>query len=378
MANLKIAIFKHGDVCAELRSQLAGNEPPHSYISEIVNLSALGELHIAGHSSKAAKYQHEDVYCDTFHRGEALLSHARFYLDHWKYLRRVDPDVVVVLHPWELLVIPFVWCRIRKRKFLPCIPKLPASTHAGWVRKYFVKLVIRPLLRKSQVILVRSGPIQKQLNSWGIDDRRIIIYLPPYDKEFFACEKLLPTDNSDFNIVFIGRLVKLKGIYDLLKIFEQVLAKVPSAKLFVIGNGPEHVSMRQWAESRSIGASVTFIGEVPQKDIYGYLAPADVAVLPSYQEGLGKTALEALLAGVPVLATDGTGFSQFIRHGDNGFLFAPGHVGEFSNALIELYHDEEALARLKHGALGTREDIMNNLKTFASCVKDFVRNRRNC
>lgn len=376
-SELKIAIVKNGDVCAELRSALSGNEPMHSYISEIVTLQSLGQLHVLGYASAPDHYQYKEVYCQTFRKVGTLWSGREYYLGVWRYLAKFEPDVVVVLNPWELLVVPYLWSRLRQRDVVPCLPKPPESESVGLLRRIFVKAVIKPFLRSSGIVLARSNLIKKQMIDWGIDEARISVYLPRYTNEFFECDTMLRKDERHFNLVFLGRLVKLKGVYDLIKIVERVSSRVPNVRLQILGDGAELANMKKQVQATHTTQFVTFVGEIPQKEVYCYLAPADLAVLPSYQEGLGKTALEALLAGVPVLATDGTGFTEFIRHGVNGYLFRAGDIAAFADCICELYHDRDRLARMKVSALETRHYIMSGSMTFSSCVRNYVeRNSR--
>ncbi len=374
---MKTFILKNGDVCQELRNLRDGKEPAHSYIAEIFSLRTLGQLHVGGHADKADRESWHNVHGVTFARGRSAAGQFRVHRALWRYLREVDPDLVVVLHPWELLLVPYLWSRIKDRRFVPCLPKPVIADNMSGSRRLLARAAIRPVLSRVPRILARCDFIKDGLGAWGVDPVKVTVYTPNYTKDFFQKERALPLEPGDFNIVFIGRLVRLKGVFDILRILKSALTSVPCAKLFVVGEGPERGALEEMAEEMGIGRSVVFLGEVPGKDVYGYLAPADLALLPSYQEGIGKTALEALLAGVPVLATSGTGFTQFIRHGENGYLFPPGSVKEFSRKLVDLYRDREALSGLRERAARTGEEILQGSRTFAMCIEEIAADWKN-
>ncbi len=369
---MKILILKNGDVSAELDRLSAGNEPSYSYISEIFTLRSFGSLYVLGHSKQPNVSSYQGVKATTIARQRSALSEIKAELQIWKHLSKIQPDVVIVLHAYELLVVPYLWSRITKTPFLPCIAGQPEPENVRLLRRLLIKLVIRPLLRTCPRILARAELIKADLVNWRIPEERISVYLPPYTNEFFECKHLLPIRQDRFNIVFIGRLVMLKGVFDVIEIVKKVIEKEPAIHLFIVGFGPERVAMEQMVHDFGMKGMTTFVGEVPQAEVYGYLAPADVALLPSHSEGLGKTALEALLSGLPVLATQGTGLTEFVRHDYNGYLLPKGDIDGFERALTGLVADSSRLALLKKNARATRDTIMGNSETFGSIVADFV------
>lgn len=83
-----------------------------------------------------------------------------------------------------------------------------------------------------------------------------------------------------------------------------------------------------------------------RSDMAAVLRRAHVACLPAYRAGLSQFLIEAAAAGLPIVATDGPGGREIVRHGENGFLVPPGHVGELARALARLCEDPMLRARL--------------------------------
>jgi glycogen(starch) synthase len=118
-------------------------------------------------------------------------------------------------------------------------------------------------------------------------------------------------------VLFVGRLVREKGVEVLIDAMPEVLAAHPEAKLVVAGGG-WWGNLAAQASARGIGRKVAFAGFVPDADLPRLYAVADVAVFPSLYEPFGIVALEAMAAGVPVVTSDIGGFREVVRHGETG------------------------------------------------------------
>lgn len=115
--------------------------------------------------------------------------------------------------------------------------------------------------------------------------------------------------------VFVGRLVPVKDV----ALLVEAVARTPDVRLEVIGDGPEFERLRELA-ARIAAGRVTFRGAIDHAAVLSRLAAADVLVLASAHEGLPHVALEALVAGTPVVAVRSEGLAQIVDHDDNGLL----------------------------------------------------------
>lgn len=144
--------------------------------------------------------------------------------------------------------------------------------------------------------------------------------------------------NATFDVLFLGILGHRKGIYDLLASWTEVLAAVPNARLLIGGNG-EVEQATAMAEKLGISDSVVFLGWVDQHQKAELLSTADSFVLPSYNEGLPMSVLEAMSYKVPVVTTNVGGIPELIDNDINGLMIEPGDQAALSNALIKLGGD---------------------------------------
>jgi glycosyltransferase involved in cell wall biosynthesis len=141
---------------------------------------------------------------------------------------------------------------------------------------------------------------------------------------------------------FVGRLVEQKAPEILIRSIARVAKAVPGARLVVVGSGPLGDSLRELAAQLHVADRIHWLGEC---DARQYLAAFDAFALPSRKEGLPYVILEALAAGLPVVATDSAGVEILVKTGENGIVVPRDDAGAFGNALAELLADPLRLAR---------------------------------
>lgn len=154
-------------------------------------------------------------------------------------------------------------------------------------------------------------------------------------------------------VLFLGRIEDAKGMPELLRAFADLRGSVPDVELVCAGSGGIEAAARQ-AEALGIGGAVRFPGWVGEAEKRAWLARASVFVLPSRAEGLPMSLLEAMAAGVPVVASAVGGIPDVVKHGVNGLLVAPGDTLDLLRAMRRLLREPQLAAAL--GAAG-RETV---------------------
>src|SRR5438445_695162 len=159
-------------------------------------------------------------------------------------------------------------------------------------------------------------------------------------------------------IVTVGRLSAQKRIPLLLEAVAQLRATGRGLPLTIVGDGPERPALERRAAGLEVADLVRFLGEVPPARIPDVLGDADVFAFPAIGEGLGLAAAEALMLGVPIVATrDGGGITDIVPSNGAGRLVQP-DAREFARALRELADtpDSRRLAAEAGAALRRRFD----------------------
>ncbi len=162
-------------------------------------------------------------------------------------------------------------------------------------------------------------------------------------------------------LLFVGRLVPAKGVLFLL----ETIARIEDAILDVAGDGPQRNFLEAKVASLGIGQRVRFLGYQSQAQVSELLRHADVFVMASFAEGLPVVLMEAMAAGVPVVATRIAGIPELVDDGQNGFLVPPGEPVVASTAVHQLLQDAELRNRF---AIAGRAKVERefNLDTEAS------------
>jgi len=153
-----------------------------------------------------------------------------------------------------------------------------------------------------------------------------------------------------------ARLVPEKDHFTLLRAFAAVVAEVPGAELQIAGDGPLRDRLAALSQELNLATCVTFLGALP--DTAQFLSQLDIFVLSSLNEGLPLALLEAMAAGLPVVATRAGGVDEAARDGYNAFLAAPGDSDDLAQAMIRMARTQD-LAQM--GALG-REIVQDHFR----------------
>jgi phosphatidylinositol alpha-mannosyltransferase len=170
------------------------------------------------------------------------------------------------------------------------------------------------------------------------------------DVERFSApaEPLPELDDGKLNILFLGRLEKRKGLSYLLRAFVQVKAALPNTRLVIAGGYDERQkrAYQHWVDETGV-RDVVFVGFVPLETLPRYHHSCQVFCAPNTgNESQGIVLLEAMAAGLPVVASNIDGFAQVITHGVEGMLVRPKDGDALAAALIDVARDADLRATM--------------------------------
>lgn len=150
---------------------------------------------------------------------------------------------------------------------------------------------------------------------------------------------------------FVGRLVREKGLPELLRAISIARRRVPAVRLLVIGGTLESERdvrtrrlLHEIVDESNLGEAVCFAG--PRIDVDRLLRGLDLFVLPSHREGMPRSIIEAMASGLPVVATDIRGCREEVVQGVNGLLVPAEDPARLAEALVELLTDEARRRRM--------------------------------
>jgi phosphatidyl-myo-inositol alpha-mannosyltransferase len=196
-----------------------------------------------------------------------------------------------------------------------------------------------------------SGAARHFISRYFPGDYRIIPNGVDLDR-FTAAEPFEELRDGTLNILFVGRLEERKGFIHLLKAYHRLRKRHVDARLLVVGGGPKLREYKRFVGLRRI-RDVEFLGRVSDEDKVRYFASADVFAAPNTgQESFGIVLLEAMAAGVPIVASDIHGFKRVVERNVQGLLVEPRNPRALAAGLYALARDPEL--RHEMGEAGRR------------------------
>jgi glycosyltransferase involved in cell wall biosynthesis len=200
-----------------------------------------------------------------------------------------------------------------------------------WLREQPRYALIRAGRRHFDRVLACSRWVQRELALSGIVSEHLTLPIPPPGPVFQRAPAREPL------FVYCGRLDPLKGIDLLLRAFARLRAIAPTAVLRIVGRGSQREMLEELAMAPGLAGSVQFRGWVPPTEVEHELADAWALVVPSlWAEPLGLVALEAIVRGVPVIASANGGLGEVVRHGTSGLVFSNGDEAALFEHLVSI------------------------------------------
>jgi glycosyltransferase involved in cell wall biosynthesis len=157
---------------------------------------------------------------------------------------------------------------------------------------------------------------------------------------------------ASMEILTVGRLAPMKGFSVLLDAMAELGRAGVAARLVVVGDGPERPKLEAQTRQLELGSRVHFAGALGTPEVAACLAAADVFCLPSFAEGVPVVLMEAMQAGLPVVATRVMGIPELVDEELSGLLVPPGRSEPLAAALARLAGDAPLRQRL--GAAGAQ------------------------
>ncbi|MBD3179063.1 MAG: glycosyltransferase [Candidatus Latescibacteria bacterium] len=223
----------------------------------------------------------------------------------------------------------------------PVICKIACSGESGELvkarRRYFAPIFFS-LFRRIDAAAALSEEIRGELIDAGIDEGKIRVIPNGIDPSTFhplpESEKRKKREELGLQgyrhlLIFTGRLTRQKGLDILLKSLRMIAER--DFMLLIAGRGELEAELRENASNLGLEQKVRFLG--PVKDVLSLYQAGDIFVLPSRQEGLSNSLLEAMSSGMKVVATGISGSSRVIENGISGLLVRPEEPEELAGAL---------------------------------------------
>jgi len=253
---------------------------------------------------------------------------------------------------------------------VPYVVSLRGADVPGFSEKYdtfylFAKPLVRFLWHRAEAVIPNSTGLTDlakktdsrqpmQIIQNGVDTE---VFRPHREKR--AAEPIIFLSTS--------RLTQRKGIHHLIEAFAIASGKTAKPiELHLIGEGEQRSILEERVRALGIVEKVKFIGRVEHEHLSGYYQRSHVFVLPSKNEGMSNSALEALASGLPLIVAGTGGMAELVADGVNGLFIDPENAESFATVLVRIADEPELVSRL-----GTESRTRAEVRSWAHVAQNF-------
>jgi glycosyltransferase involved in cell wall biosynthesis len=213
-----------------------------------------------------------------------------------------------------------------------------------------VEALKRKFVRHCAGFVVPGRSSREYVRSFGVEDSAIFTAPNAVDTRLFAEEAARIRENSARHrealglperfFLFVGRLVAQKGVFDLLRAYGTLAAKLrEEIGLLFVGDGVERAELERLAADMK-PACIQFAGFAQREELAAYYALAEVLVFPTHSDPWGLVVNEAMACGLPIIATSAAGCTaDLVQDGWNGRVIAAGDLEQLGSAMAEMGDD---------------------------------------
>jgi glycosyltransferase involved in cell wall biosynthesis len=270
-----------------------------------------------------------------------------FLIPAFREVKRINPDVI---HAQSVFL--GLCAFLAKKGFgKPYVVCSHGELYFSWA---FKALISKQVFANANAVIALTDDMKRTISEVYTGD----VYVVPNGIELEDFGNLskdksrreLNIGEGDRVLIFVGRFRPEKDMTSLIKAMRIMVERNQKVKLVVVGGGPQERRLKKLAAELNLVQQVNFVGQVPHEKVSGYMAAADVLVLPSLSEGFPVVLPEAMACGLPIVATKVGGIPEIVTDGENGLLVEPRNPEQIAEAvLIILEHDELAQRQREAG-----------------------------
>jgi len=202
-----------------------------------------------------------------------------------------------------------------------------------------------------KVITISEYNKRYLIKKFHIPEEKIAVVHSGINLDYFTENSVLK--NGEKIILSVARLHPVKGLDNLIKACGILDNKRIDFKCFIIGRGEEKDNLEKLINELNLNDKVFLLGAKPLEEVREFYKKATVFVLPSRQETMGVTTMEAMASGLPVISTNIYGIPELVEHRVSGFLVSPDNEKEVAFRIEKLLEDENIRARI--GKMGRKK-----------------------
>jgi glycosyltransferase involved in cell wall biosynthesis len=256
-------------------------------------------------------------------------------------------------------------CAAKKHR-LPCVVTYQGTeVHVTLAQRRTGWQLCRDSFRLADLNISVSRSLERILRQHAQPSGRCEVLLRGVDQTRFFPPAQLTIDPK---VLFVGRIEKAKGAFDLLSAWKEVLQVYPDAELIMVGPDRTGGNFLRHAQKCGIDKAITLTGSLSSPAVADLMRQCRIVCLPSHGEGTPNVVMEAMACGLPVVATLVGGIPDIVEDGKTGFLVGKGDTKSLAVALLLLLRDFDCCRRMGQAALLYARAHLDARKTVSRLV----------
>lgn len=291
-------------------------------------------------------------------KGSIRLAYNLGVIKHYLKIKAIAPDVIYAHSNENGLLLRFLFPTKRAVVHFHNIENLVETCKYPFLRNSFLVglydlLCVRLLIYLTNRIIINidAERFKSFISRYGSSIAKFVRIPPLINTQLFkpsqenAMRRKLGLTETDPVLVFHGRLEYFKGIDLVIDAMKIVVSRLPNARLLIIGDGTEKISLVQQCQRLGLDQQVIFMGSVPRENVGDYLSCADVFVTGTHFEMISVALLESIACGLLVVTTKVGGVNDIIVNGYNGFCVESRNPAEMAEKIMSCLEMDKTLAR---------------------------------
>lgn len=231
-----------------------------------------------------------------------------------------------------------------------CVKNSRMKSILAMLEMYLHHKILKIYEQNVDLFIAPSEFLKNKAIEWGINKQKIIVQ--PY---FIDTNKFKSSENNDSNLLFVGRLVKEKGILTLLRAMSKLNKDI---KLKIVGAGPEYQRIKKEIQLMKLEKQVTLVGPKQGRELRKLIGDSMCLIVPSeWYEVTGIVNLEAQSMSKPIISSNIGGISEAMIDGKTGYLFKTGSAEDLVINIGKIVDNQELRQRFGHAG---RQFVMEN------------------
>jgi glycosyltransferase involved in cell wall biosynthesis len=305
-----------------------------------------------------------------------LLGGLLFLINVTRLLKKIKPDIIHIQN-------------IEFGKDIFLLNKILRKTFVIWARGSDINFLfidkknwlLKLVLKEADAVISLTYDMKKKIME--VYNREIFVIPNGIDLNIFEglskneLRNKFGLNKTQKIILYAGTLRPVKGLTYLIEAVKIINDK--NNRLLLVGYGEEREHLENLVKKLKIENIVTFVGEVPNKEVFEYMTASDVLVLPSLSEGFPNVILEAMASGLPIIATKVGGVPEIINNEVNGFLIDPKNPQQICEKILLIFKDEKLREKIsQNNKMEAKkyswESVIDNLEKVYYKITD-IKNR---